>query len=1015
MPTYRVETNEGTFEVELDQEPESKEQLHRLVQEALSPSKPARSREEDPDLFTRIGRRYSEIPGRMARIPRAAAGIVTGGEEGRLSALGEFLGGVGAPFELGFAPVGETARSGARAYAESLADDEGQVSVAPGGEGLDIDMEPTRLTPEEYADIGAHGAEFGAAMVPVGRVARGVSRALRRPKRGIPGDESILGVPGEAPTSGPRAGEGTELERVLARGRPAKDFEGPLLVEGPPRELIPRQMQERLATGEQSFKEALAPEPGESAFSFAERIQRVKQATTQRLAERFPLSPKEVRAGESYSAHQLLALEAEAQRVAERLRALADAAIQKPSPSTRLAFHEARQEFEYIDTRVRAAKAEPGRAVQIQKLTKDADQLNRTIAENLQLIDPNDPDFPGQISRFLATIARGAEAGQLDKPAKWGDKIFEFWVNSLLSGPKTHLVNTTSNSLTTMFRPLFETPARAAIDVVESFIKQKPREVFFSESFADLYGMWRGLGQSWNMMKRAWRTQESIYGAAGTGTKLEYTPAIGGTTGRVVRTPGRALVAADEFFKGVNHAGFSAARSFRQAAKEGRKKGFEQLIRRSVEIRKSPEWMAGIEKAARQEAHYRTFTNELGEWGKKLQGLRDQVPGVRYIVPFFRTPTNILKFGMERTPGLGLMIGPGRGALKAGQWREVATKQLAGMGAILSAGLVTHVLGGGITGGGPADPHQRRALRSTGWQPYSIKIGERYYSYNRLEPLGIVLGLAADFVELHDHLDTWDAADKIMLTITQNIFNKSFMDGAINVIRAISDPTRYGERWVQRLAGTIIPTGVAQLQQIADPTVRLPYSEAPFLEGIGQALGARTPGVSGQVLPLRDVWGRPILRDDSLVSRLANPGVSRAELNDPVSQEVRRLSQAGILGIGNPSKAVSDQKLTAAQYDKYVERSGELARYRVEGLVQSRYYVRLSDEERAKAIRKEFEQARRQAREELQRADRDFPQPKRLPSEGIRSDALKEKAMKFWGSKRGRSLIEKTIGKKPGR
>ena len=37
------------------------------------------AREQDPDLLTRIGRRYAAIPGRMARIPGAAAGIVTGG------------------------------------------------------------------------------------------------------------------------------------------------------------------------------------------------------------------------------------------------------------------------------------------------------------------------------------------------------------------------------------------------------------------------------------------------------------------------------------------------------------------------------------------------------------------------------------------------------------------------------------------------------------------------------------------------------------------------------------------------------------------------------------------------------------------------------------------------------------------------------------------------------------------------------------------------------------------------
>ncbi len=44
-----------------------------------------------------------------------------------------------------------------------------------------------------------------------------------------------------------------------------------------------------------------------------------------------------------------------------------------------------------------------------------------------------------------------------------------------------------------------------------------------------------------------------------------------------------------------------------------------------------------------------------------------------------------------------------------------------------------------ITGGGPLDENQKKALMATGWQPYSFKVGDKYISYQRLDPLGMMV------------------------------------------------------------------------------------------------------------------------------------------------------------------------------------------------------------------------------------------------------------------------------------
>ena len=55
---------------------------------------------------------------------------------------------------------------------------------------------------------------------------------------------------------------------------------------------------------------------------------------------------------------------------------------------------------------------------------------------------------------------------------------------------------------------------------------------------------------------------------------------------------------------------------------------------------------------------------------------------------------------------------------------------------------------GMITGGGPKDYELRKVLYRKGWRPYSIKIGDKWVSYGRLEPLSVVIGTLADFIEI---------------------------------------------------------------------------------------------------------------------------------------------------------------------------------------------------------------------------------------------------------------------------
>ena len=53
------------------------------------------------------------------------------------------------------------------------------------------------------------------------------------------------------------------------------------------------------------------------------------------------------------------------------------------------------------------------------------------------------------------------------------------------------------------------------------------------------------------------------------------------------------------------------------------------------------------------------------------------------------------------------------------------------------------VADGTITGSAPRDRGRADLMRADGWQPYSIRIGDTYYSYQRLDPLAMTLGTPA--------------------------------------------------------------------------------------------------------------------------------------------------------------------------------------------------------------------------------------------------------------------------------
>jgi hypothetical protein len=459
-------------------------------------------------------------------------------------------------------------------------------------------------------------------------------------------------------------------------------------------------------------------------------------------------------------------------------------------------------------------------------------------------------------------------------------------------------------------------------------IRKGGDKVLAKESIAKLYGLVEG-------------GKEGLINAAKTFVRGEPTDpltkiearkykAIPGLAGDVIRLPGRALMAEDEFFKSIGYRMELNALAVRKATEEGYKG--RALSKRITEIKQKPP--EEIKLAAINQSRYQTFTKPLGETGQAVQKFANSHPAAKVILPFIRTPTNIVKFAGERSP-FALLSKKIRADIKAGGAKADIAKARIAMGSTI--GVVTAHLAaeGKITGGGPSNPDARNTLYATGWQPYSIKIGDEYFSYSRLEPLGMMLGISADLSDISGQITEKQAdevAARLVGSISKNLVSKTWLKGASDLVEMIQDPDRYGERFIQNYAGTLIPTGVAQLGRTQDPVLRR-------TDDILDKLKSRIPGYSKELLPRRNVWGEPIILQGGLGLDLISPIYTSLDKKDKTSDEIVRLG----INITSPGRKVGPIKLTPELHDELVTLTGRNLKRTLDGVISKPGYEDIPD------------------------------------------------------------------------
>ena len=571
------------------------------------------------------------------------------------------------------------------------------------------------------------------------------------------------------------------------------------------------------------------------------------------------------------------------------------------------------------------ASSEAGRALNIHKriLANDpafteASQMNRVLKaitgkggkRTDDLINGlKDVDFsdPAAVNRFIYDATK-------TRFEKLTDGAFELWINGLLSNPLTHIVNTTSNALTLAYT-YPERILAAGIDAAAAKITGAKRGLYFGETAQDIFSFSKGLQDGIKRFADAMRKGDMA-------NKLDYRPtALPEKVSKYL--PTRALTAEDAFFKGFIENAELGRIAYRQAAGEGLKG--QALQEKITELLASP--TEGMLEAASKQGKYLTYQKELGQVGRTVLRARDTIPGLKYFIPFVKTPLNIVKFALERSP-LGLYDSVSKalkGELKGAELSEQLAKPL--MGIMLGLSVYHLAELGYITGGTPKKKGERDEKMATGWQPYSIKLGDNYYSFGRMEPLGSIMGMAADMNQIKKGMnekENFNLAAAILGSITTNLSNKTFLQGLSNIVMAVSDPTRYGPQLIKNLAGSVVPSVSGGVARAIDPNMRDIRTTADTLQ-------SRIPGMSQDLPAKLTVWGEPIERPGSPASRFLSPMPISEEKGSPIEKEMTRLD----LDIGYPSRKIGKVELEPDEYWEMVAKGSQPAKKMLDMLAQS--------------------------------------------------------------------------------
>jgi hypothetical protein len=468
------------------------------------------------------------------------------------------------------------------------------------------------------------------------------------------------------------------------------------------------------------------------------------------------------------------------------------------------------------------------------------------------------------------TLMRALRHISIRKSDTW-DALYEWYSNAIFSGPLTQIVNLTGNILYGLWTFTVDRLGEAFVDAALRRVGLKSGGARFGE----LKMLWKGLFRAWAEGARnfalTFRDEWPVFLEEATG-KRELIgidikgPTIPGIFGRTVRAPWRTMSAADDLSMTLIGNAEALARSYRQAVNEGLEgNNRESRMNELYNDRSSDPWTEAYAQSVRL-----TF-KERGQIVEGLLNLRGKIPGARYVIPTVTTPVDLLAKGLRKTPLGTLALLRDLKNRDYSQTSVRAAEQLLAWGALL----------GLIAMRDPEDPWITGSRGTNPTNKYSVKIGDQWWNYGRIEPFATALGMLVDIADAIDGGDTWTMLQEPFSSLVKQIDQKTFLQQLSDLFKVIetirwdeAEPLDAALKFAGNFFTGFVPNAVKAPIRAAKQTIPERRAAGPRGEKTGKVLSRIVQGSEIGTFfnpdsPKIDLWGRERMRDGSPIAHPA--------------------------------------------------------------------------------------------------------------------------------------------------
>ena len=558
-------------------------------------------------------------------------------------------------------------------------------------------------------------------------------------------------------------------------------------------------------------------------------------------------------------------------------------------------------------------------------------------------------------------------------PSTWVDKFTAWRYFSMLSNPRTHIRNIIGNGIFLPMVRIKDYIACGLEGIAEATGKmdaaERTKQIVIKKEYADFAKADGENSKVTELLKGNKYNDKNIIREK---QKIFKTEALNFLTD----LNSNLLESEDMLFKNKHYV--HALASFLQSRKADLNNLSEQLLDEARIY-------------AVKEAKKATFNDEnaLANWIQDFSNKNIVTNiAVEGVLPYKRTPINIIRRGVEYSPiGLGATITKGlydvkKGKITVAEYIDGLAAGITGTGVMLVGMFLANL---GVVVGGLGDDNEEEFEKMMGKQEYSIEIFGKSYTIDWSAPSIIPFMIGTEIVNTMRSGEEFNFADTVNIlgNFLEPITELSCLSGLKSVIEA----TKYadGSQIFGAVAGDIltsyamqsIPSLMGATARSVDSTQRSWYTDknSTWLSSGAQAflnnVRSKIPGLTYTQIPKINAWGQEVSRGNAgerLAENFISPGYySRVDYSD-INNELLRLGKATgenvypqtakkYFNVGENTK-----NLTAEEYVTYAKAKGEYSQDYIDEFMSDKSYGKLTDEEKAKVIKKLYEYANAKAK-----------------------------------------------------